>query len=197
MKKLILASKSPRRKKILKDWGFEFTVRVSPFDEELEEEKIKHLSPKQFVQYLALGKAKAAASQNPNSVILTADTTVDLEGESIAKPKDREDARQMLKKLSGKSHFLHTSYVIVDTSTGKTIQKTHTSEIKFRIIDDEEIEEYLKYAKIDDKAGAYAIQEEGGGFVEETKGDYLNIVGLPSKVKDDLIKFGIKPTNKE
>ena len=173
--------------------GFDFVVKVSPFDEESEEPKLKHLSPKKFVEYLALEKAKSAIPQNPNSILLTADTTVDLNGESIAKPKDLEDARQMLKKLSASTHYIYTSYVIVDTTSKRTFQKTAKSEVKFKQISNEEIDDYLKTAKVDDKAGAYAVQEEGKVFVESTKGDFLNIVGLPSSVKRDLEKFGIKP----
>ena len=173
--------------------GFDFVVKVSPFDEESAEPKLKHLTPKEFVEKLSLEKAKSSASENPNSIILTADTTVDLKGESIAKPKDLEDAKKMLRKLSGQKHCIYTSYVIIDTPSGKQIQKTEKSEVKFRRIADEEIDDYLNRAKVSDKAGAYAIQEEGGEFVEYTKGDYLNIVGLPSSVKENLEKFGIKP----
>ena len=194
MKKLVLASKSPRRKQILKDFDFDFDVKVSPFDEESEEPKLKHLSPKEFVEYLALKKAKAAISENPNSIILTADTTVDLDGKMIAKPKDLEDAREMLSKLSGRKHFVFTSYVIIDTQTGEKLQKTEKSEVKFKKLTKSEIDNYLKVAKFDDKAGGYAAQEKGGEFVKYTRGDFLNIVGLPSSVKEDLKKFGIKPT---
>lgn len=193
MKRLILASKSPRRKQILKDWGFIFEIKTSPYDEETEELKIKHFSPKEFVEHLALEKAKSSIAQNPNSIILAADTTVDLNGKIIVKPNDIEDAKRMLKKLSGQKHSVYTSYIIIDTQTGKKLQKTEKSDVKFREISDTEIDAYLKIAKVSDKAGGYAIQEEGGEFVEYTKGDFLNIVGLPSSVKEDLAKFGIKP----
>jgi septum formation protein len=173
--------------------GFKFEVKVSPFNEEGEEPLIQHLTPKKIVEYLALSKARASAKKNKKAVIIGADTTVDLKGKSIGKPKDKKEAREMMKKLSGSSHFIHTSYVIIDSESGKTLQKTDKSEVKFREISDEELDRYLKKAKVSDKAGGYAIQEEGGEFVEYTKGDYLSIVGLPSSIKEDLQKFGINP----
>ncbi len=193
VKKLVLASQSPRRKQILKKMGFDFVVKVSPYDEDTESMKYKDLGPKKFAEFLALNKAQHSIKDNPDSIILAADTTVDLKGKIIGKPKDLEHAREMLKDLSGNKHAVYTSYVIMDTKSGKKLQKTIKSELKFRKISNSEIEDYLKRAKVSDKAGAYAIQEEAGEFVQYTKGDYLNIVGLPSGVRQDLIAFGVKP----
>jgi len=188
MKQLILASESARRKKILKDRGIKFKISPSNIDEETFE----HLEPVKMVETLSLLKAKKAASKNPNSIILGADTTVVVNNEILSKPKSKADAYQMLKNLSGKTHKVITGFAIIDSSKEKTIVSHTVTYVTFRKITDSEINKYLEKADFMDKAGAYAIQEEGGVFVEQVKGDYLNVVGLPSKVFEYLKEFGVK-----
>ena len=188
MVKLVLASRSPWRKQILRDHGLKFKVIPSNIDEENYED----LNPVGMVEILSKLKAKKIAKTNPDSVILAADTTVVLVNKILSKPKSKDDARKMLGKLSGNTHKVVTGFTIIDTKSKKIITSYEITKVTFREISLDEIDYYVEHGDVMDKAGSYAIQEGAGSFVNNVEGDYLNVVGLPSSVFKHLAKFGIK-----
>ena len=172
--KLILASSSQQRKKILKDAGYKFEIvhpRVS--------EKNSKRYPSEIVKFLALKKARAI---NRSGIIIGADTIVVLNGEIIGKPKNENNARKILRKLSGSKHFVYTGVAILESVNGKIVRRLvdyEKTEVNFRKLSGEDIEIACK--KHLDKAGAYSVQSENDSFVKNLKGDYLNVVGFPLK----------------
>ncbi len=177
MKKIILASGSPRRKELLTAAGIKFDIDVSDYEEDMTLD----LSPHELAKYLSKGKASTVAERHKDAVIVAADTFVVLKGEILGKPHTKEKAKEMLKKLSGQTHSIVTGFTIIDTATGKTISEAHESKLYFREILLEEINEYVASGEPLDKAGAYAVQGGGGKFVEKIEGDYSNIIGIPMK----------------
>lgn len=191
MKKIILASQSPRRKALLKQVGLNFEVIVSNFEEKIE----YSLKPEELAEKFSLQKAKDVARKQKNAIIIAADTLVVFNNEILGKPKTPEKARQMLKKLSGRSHLVITGFTIIDTKSGKTVTKSVKSKVYFKKLTNQEISSYVATGEPLDKAGAYAVQEKGGLFVEKIEGDFLNIVGLPiSNLVKELKKFGVSST---
>ena len=189
MKKIILASSSPRRKKLLQKLGLKFIVVESKVEETFDE---KSDSTSQ-IKKLSLAKAQAVAGKFSGSLIIAADTIIVFENRIIGKPKDNRDAINILKKLSGKSHQVVTAFTILDTDSKKFISKAAKTKIYFKALTDKEIEDYIETGEAWDKAGAYAIQEGlSQKFVKKIKGDYDNVVGLPlSLLKKELKKFGL------
>lgn len=181
MKKLILASNSARRRQLLKDHGFKFIVKPA----HLDEIKYTHLPPLEMVKTLSLKKADKIANENPNAVVIGADTTVVLEKKNIGKPKDLNEAFKILSKLSGSTHTVYTGFTII-----KPNKKPYTSyaatKLNFKKITDKQIKDYIKTHDVLDFAGSYAIQEEGDEFVKDFDGDYFNILGLPTKAIEKL-----------
>lgn len=186
MKKLILASQSPRRQKILKEAGF--TFEIIPAD--INEESYEHLTPEEMVRNLSKLKAEKIAEENPDAVVIGADTTVNLNGKIIGKPKDLEDARGILSSLSNTTHEVITAYTIIEGNKKQTFYEI--SYITFRNITDEQIEEYINSINVLGFAGAYGIQDGADKFVEKFEGDYLNIVGLPSSAVKMLEEYNVK-----
>ncbi len=185
MEKIILASNSPRRREILGDFiDFEIITR------EINEVKDDAFSPWTTVMGLAFGKGIEVAKENEDAVVLSADTLVELDGKLLGKPKDRNEARDMIRSLSGKTHNVFTGYAIFKLSKGIKYVDFEKSSVKFYDLSDEEIENYLDTLEYKDKAGAYGIQGKGSLLVEEIRGDFFNIVGLPiGKINRDLIKL--------
>lgn len=170
--KIILASKSPRRSEILKNAGFEFTVRVSDADETLPD----GISPEEAVQLLARKKAEVV-KRNCGEMIIGADTVVVSDGKILGKPRDGGEAFSMLRALSGRTHFVYTGVCAV------TEEKTETdfmkTEVEFLALSDEEISDYISSGEPFDKAGGYGVQGLASKFVKSIKGDYFSVVGLP------------------
>lgn len=186
MSKLILASGSPRRRKLMEQTGLAFTVIPAETDESTAE----GLPPKTMVKHLARQKALAVVAKHPGAVVLGADTMVAVDGEVLGKPKNEEDARRMLRLLSGREHCVHTGVCVV-TPSGTTITFCETSYVTFRGISPDEIDRYVATGEPMDKAGAYAIQGRGAKLVRDYSGDYTNIVGLPAwRVLRVLCGFG-------
>lgn len=187
MRKIILGSKSPRRQELLENVGIKFEVLVAD-----GEEKVDYSLPhSEIVTELAKQKNQQIKEDTrcpKDAVIITADTMVVCEGKIMGKPKDDDDAREMLSLLSGNTHLVLTGYCICDNESGKTVCGAVTSEVKFRTLGSEEIENYIKTKEPNDKAGAYGIQLRGSMFVEEIHGDYFNIVGLPVQKICKLLK---------
>ena len=185
-KHIILASNSPRRKELLKQAGFIFTVIPSNV-----EEVITETEPKEIVKELSGQKAKnifdnLSKESAANSLILGADTVVAWENEKgmfsiLGKPKDKEDAFAMLKNLQGKTHFVYTGVTLIWQEDGKVQKESFAVETKvtFYPMSETEIKDYIETGEPMDKAGAYGIQGKGAVYVKEIAGDYNNVVGLP------------------
>lgn len=191
MKRLILASASPRRKQLLKQIGLVFEILPSNIEEKLN----PRLKPLHQVEALSLQKAQATAlmKEAKGAIILAADSMVAVADEIMGKPKDEKDARRMLRKLSGTTHAIVTGFTLVDTITGKKVTKSVETKVWFKKLSSQDISAYIKTKEPFDKAGAYAIQEVGSIFVEKIEGDYQGAVGLPLfALAKELKKFGIK-----
>lgn len=180
--KLILASGSPRRAEILGFVGWEFEKHIADIDEtEKQGEK-----PADYVQRLAIEKAQAIASQFENELVLGADTIVVIDDKIIGKPIDLDNAREMLKMLSGRWHKVLTGVALIKDSQIKV--DLQTTEVKFNKMNDEEIKFLVRNGEPLDKAGAYAVQAQAALFIEEIQGDYWNVVGLPINLVYRLVQ---------
>ena len=170
---LILASGSPRRRELLSLYTSDFTVCVSDF----EESGVTAETPAKLVEQLARGKCLAVAAQHPGAVVIGCDTVVDVQGEVFGKPHSVEDARRMLRALSGTAHEVHTGVCISDGT--RTESFVDTCRVKFFPISEEEIARYTATEEPYDKAGAYAIQGRAALWLDAIEGDYYTIMGLP------------------
>lgn len=185
MLEILLGSKSPRRKELLKGAGIQFTLVNIDSDEDFPEE----MAGEKVSEFLATKKAEAYTGNLENKILLTADTTVYLEGEIINKPLNEADAIAMLTKLSGKIHSVFTGVCL--RSKSKEISFTDKTNVYFKVMTKDEIEYYVKKFKPSDKAGAYGIQDWIGYIgVTKIEGDFFNVMGLPvNRVYDELKKF--------
>lgn len=182
--KYILASASPRRKELLAMVLEEpFLVQVSQADEHVD---IKE--PAELVQALAQKKAEAVAAGQSGAIVFGADTVVALHGKILGKPRDREDARRMLRQLSGQTHTVYTGVALVHTDSGKTLVEADSTEVTFAKLSEEEIEAYLKTEEYADKAGAYGIQGGAAKHIERIEGCYFNVMGFPVHRVYELLK---------
>ena len=173
-KKIILASKSARRRELLEMLGLKFDIITKDTDES----GVIYDTPDELVKELSLRKLKAVLPDaDENSVVIAADTVVWCDGEVFGKPADIADARRMLHAMSGSSHCVYTGISVSDGK--KTVTDAVCSTVYFRRLADSEIEYYITNCEVTDKAGAYGIQERASLFVERIDGDYFNIVGLP------------------
>ncbi|WP_459479255.1 Maf-like protein [Clostridium saccharoperbutylacetonicum] len=180
--KIVLASASERRQELLGRLVKNFDIIVSEFD---ESQVPFEGSIDRYVKEIALGKALDVKKKiGDNAIIISADTIVTLDNRILGKPKDEEDAFYMIKALQGRKHLVYSGIVVINTTTNEIKQESLSTEVTFSTINDDEILEYIKTGEPLDKAGAYGIQGIGGIFVEEIKGCYYNVVGLPlSKLK--------------
>ncbi len=185
MKKLILASSSPRRKELLENLRLSFEVHSSNVDERFPPD----LPPHEIVMELAKRKAQYVAEIFPDSYVIGSDTIVVLDGKILGKPQDPQEAAKMLRTLSGRTHHVYTGVAIFSPETHVTFfDKT---EVVFWELTDEEIENYVKSGEPLDKAGAYGIQGLGSLLVKKINGDYFSVVGLPvSRTARELRKLG-------
>ncbi len=173
---IFLASKSPRRRKLLKILNLKFRA----FSVDADESLIAGEFPVDTVLRLSSIKLNEAKKIVSNGIIITADTIVVLEDKIINKPKDKKDAEKILKKLSGNTHIVYTGFAIHNTKNNKTIFDYETTEVTFRKLDKQEIIDYIETGSPMDKAGAYGIQDDFGAvFIEKIHGCYYNVVGLP------------------
>lgn len=185
MEKIILASNSPRRREILGEF-----IDLDIITKEINEIKDDSFSPWTTVMGLAFEKGIEVAKDNEDFIVLSADTLVELDGKLLGKPKNREEAKIMIESLSGRSHNVYTGYAIFKLSEKIKYVNYEKSSVKFYKLSDLEIENYLNTLEYKDKAGAYGIQGKGSLLVEEIRGDYFNIVGLPiGKINRDLIRL--------
>lgn len=185
MKKIILASTSPRRKTILDDLGIEFKIVAPDFSEEVTDEKFTY----ELIESFAYNKALSVAKKtNESALIIGADTMVVLEEMILGKPKTEKDAFHMLKLLNGKEHKVVTSISIIDTKIQSYIIESTTSYVFFNTLKEKDLLDYINNFKPLDKAGAYGIQELPDYFVKNITGEFDNIIGLPSKTLLRLFK---------
>jgi len=184
MGKIILASSSPRRADILKQHNLNFEIIPSPYQEDHSVTDFSY----SFVEKLAYNKAKAVVPilKEPAKII-GADTVVVLDGKILGKPKDYNDAFDMLKKLSGRKHKVVTGIAVIDTANNIEKVVSVTSVVEFEQLSDDMINFYLNKFKPFDKAGSYGIQEMPDGYIKGFEGSFENIVGLCSKTVLQLI----------
>ncbi|HEU4497615.1 MAG TPA: Maf-like protein [Flavobacterium sp.] len=184
---IILASGSPRRQQFFRDMQLDFEIRLKEIDEVYPE----NLRASEITDYLAILKADAFKDElQPNDILVTSDTIVWHEGKALGKPKDYEDAFQMLQSLSDASHEVFTS--VCFTNNGKTELASDATKVTFSHLSDEAIRYYLENFKPYDKAGAYGIQDWIGIVgISRLEGSYSNVVGLPvQKVYEYFSRFG-------
>lgn len=171
--RLILASGSPRRRDLLNDLGFEFEVR--PVD--IDESPLPSEKPVTYVMRLA--REKALAQAEAGELVIAADTIVAEGGELLGKPADSDDAKRMLRRLSGKAHEVHTGVALVDEAKTLRLTFVESTQVFFKTLEEPEIDWYVSTGEPLDKAGAYAVQGVGSLFVDKLEGNYANVVGLP------------------
>lgn len=185
---LVLASASPRRRRLLNELGIAFEVLPSGIAEETRRGE----RPEEAVLRWATEKAEAVAQLRPGLWVLAADTAVARRRELYGKPSDPEDARSMLRGLSGKTHRVVTGVCLCRTSPEKTISTVVRSFVRFRTLSEEEIAAYVATGEPLDKAGAYGIQGLGAFLVRSVGGSYTNVVGLPlTETLELLMREGI------
>lgn len=171
----ILASASPRRRKILDLSGATFDVLPSGFEEHM----IEGETADEMVLRLSSGKARDVASRHPNALVLGADTIVVLDDEILEKPADAEEASHMLARLSARSHTVKTGVTLIHAATERETGFLEETLVTFSSLTDIQIEDYVATGSPLDKAGSYGIQDEGALFVERIEGDFYSVMGLP------------------
>lgn len=184
---IYLASKSPRRKKLLKQLNLKFKTVDLHFHEKINAGE----DPVFIVKRLSIEKLNNALLKIKSGIIITADTIVVIDNHILGKPKNKVDAKRILKKLSGRTHFVYTGFSIYNSSNNKIITDFEKTLVTFRNLEDNEIDEYISTGSPMDKAGAYGIQDDFGAvFIEKINGCYYNVVGLPlAKVYHSLLRI--------
>ena len=182
--KVILASASPRRKEILQNTKLNFDIQKS----DIEEVILENESPEDMVVRLAYEKAFDVAKRNTDRLVIGADTIVALDNEVLGKPKDQNEAYQMIKRLSNKTHKVITGISLINLKENKIIKDYVVSFVTFKYLSEDSIKDYINTNESLDKAGAYGIQGYGALLVKNIQGDYFNIVGLPISRLSDLLK---------
>ncbi len=190
MRTIILASSSPRRKQLLESIGITFKIIPSNIEEKMN----PRLGPAAQAELLSVQKAEAVARlhQGKELLIIAADTIVIIDGEKLGKPESDDDAKRMLRKLSGKKHSVVTGFTILDLVSGKKITSSVQTQLWMRTLSAKEILSYVQKEMLIDKAGSYAIQGIGAVLFEQIEGDYTNVLGLPiPALYKELKKFGV------
>jgi septum formation protein len=175
LKKIILASGSPRRKLLLQQLGLEFISSPSNITEDLS----YLVSPQELVRTIALQKARQVASGLNEGIVIAADTVVTWAGNVMGKPNSREDAYHMISCLSGQCHQVITGICVIDVADNIPETAAESTDVYFRLLSPGEINNYLDHGEWGDKAGGYAIQGRGALLIDHIKGCYYNVVGLP------------------
>jgi septum formation protein len=180
---LVLASASPRRKELLSILGIPFTVIPSSIDEIPTPGE----SPETFVVRIAKEKCAEVASRVSHSVVLSADTVVTIDGEILGKPIDAHDAATMLRKLSGRDHWVYTAICALHQEKEEMLEGLDRTRVWFVPLDDATVHDYIRRENVLDKAGAYAIQGYAGVFIPKIEGNYFNVMGLPLPLVHSLL----------
>jgi len=177
LKKIILASQSPRRKMLLRLFDIEFQCHPADIDEQFRLGE----DPRDAVRRIAQSKAEYVSKMLGHDLIIGVDTVVVCDGKVMGKPRDEEDAYQKLSTLRGRQHEVITAICIKDAESGIVEIQDEITKVYLRYISDQEIRAYIATGEPMDKAGAYAIQGTGAVFIEKIEGCYFNVVGLPLK----------------
>jgi septum formation protein len=185
--RLILASASPRRRELLAQLRIPFDVVVAA----VTEHEDPSTDPRAMVAHNAALKAEWVSERHPDAVVLGADTTVFLDGLAINKPADLDEARAMLRRLSGREHTVFTGVALRRRSTGLRVDQGVSSQVEFKPFGDAVIEDYLKRVNTLDKAGAYSIQDHTDLIVAGYRGSFSNIMGLPMELTKQILTGGV------
>ena len=180
---LVLASQSPRRKELLEVLGIPFSIVVPETDERPRAGE----SPEDYVVRVAREKALDVSSRVVDSVVLSADTVVTIDGHILGKPRDRSDAIRMLTQLSGREHQVFTAVCVLDQRDDQIREALEKTAVSFRQVTGLEIEDYVGRENVMDKAGAYAIQGFASVFIPRISGSYSNVMGLPLAMVYELL----------
>ena len=173
--RLILASASPRRREMLRMLGVAFTVLQSDVDESPRAGE----SPEAYALRLSEAKARAVAAVRPGRWVLGADTIVTIDGELLGKPRTPDEARGMIRRLSGRAHTVITAFTLFNSERAEPVRRAVSSEVRFKEVPEDELEWYVATDEPYDKAGGYAVQGKAALFVSEVHGSWTNVVGLP------------------
>lgn len=183
---IILASGSPRRKELFSYLGLDFSVSVSHADERSRPREL----PEDFCNRVSLDKAAVVSRENPDALIIAADTIVVIDGRILGKPRDNTAASEYLRLLQGRIHDVYTGYTIMYKDRNRT--RVIRTRVRFRAMTEKEISWYIATGEPLDKAGAYAVQGIGSIFIDKVDGSYTNVIGLPlSDLYYDLKDFGV------
>lgn len=187
-RKIILASKSEWRKKLLEQIGLKFEVRESEYEEDMQTIKDPHA----LVKFLALKKAEDVAKHYDDAIIIGADTFVIFNDKFIGKPKDVQDAKNTLRNFSNKEHEIVSGFAIIDTKKNIIINDLGKALVKFKDLTEEEINDYVATGEPLTKAGSYALMGLGSVLIDSIQGDFYSVIGLPlNKIYLELKKLGI------
>jgi septum formation protein len=179
-----LASTSPRRKALMMHLGLPFKVVASNYREVHQ----KHLKPEQLVKFLAEGKARAAAKHYRNAIVIGGDTIIVHRGKVYGKPKDKADARRILKMLSGGINYVYTGVCVIILPENKKISRAVKTKMVMRRLNSKEIDYYVFTGEPMDKAGGYGPLGAGQGLIKKIEGDFTNALGLPLDVLQKMLK---------
>jgi septum formation protein len=182
--KIVLASTSQTRKKLLTDAGIVFEIDGSDYEEDLT----LPMPPKELAVHLSAGKAKEVAQRHSEAIVLGADTFAVYQDKILGKPHTAEKAREMLQMLNGKQHSAITGFTIVDTKNKNIISKAVETKVFFKNLTDKEIDDYVATGEPLNKAGSYAILEIGAGVIDKTEGSKSNVAGLPMEEVLEVLK---------
>jgi septum formation protein len=187
-KRLILASASPRRKKMLAKLGLDFEVLTAAVDEEPQPAE----DPQELVHRVAIEKTIDIAGNNPDAWVLGADTIVVHGGDILGKPRDAKDAHKVLMRLSGQMHRVYTGFCLRQEQVNLSVSRIIATEVYFSTFSEKTASAYVATGEPLDKAGAYGIQGRGGVLVEKINGSYSNVVGLPlAETIEELLHYGV------
>jgi septum formation protein len=189
MPKLVLASASPRRAEILRAVGWPFEALAANIDESRRD----HEDATTYVERVARAKAEVVMPRVPGATVVGADTVVVVDGMILGKPADEEDARRMLQLLQGRWHQVLTGVAVFNGNVNQPRVSHEVTEVKFAVMNEDEVSWYVATGEPMDKAGAYAIQGLGARFIKGIKGDYSNVVGLPVRLLYELIVSEARP----
>jgi len=183
---IILASASPRRKQLLAEAGYKFTSVTPSIDESAF--PVERYTACEYAKQLALAKAKSVAEKHPDSLVISADTVVDFNGQIIGKPADAKEAEQITKKLFSRPHKVITAVAIVRLSDNTELVASDSTTVYPKKLTAEQVAEHIKSESWRDKAGAYAIKEAGDEFIERIEGSLTNVMGLPMELLQQLLR---------
>jgi len=187
--KIVLASKSPRRKSLLEQIGLrDFEIRESDYEENMNAKP----DSVELAKFLAREKAKEVARHYKDAIIIAGDTFTIFNGEFIGKPKNEKDAKWILKNFSGKEHRVISGLAIIDTKSGRTITDFGEAMVRLRTLSDKEISDYVSLGESLEMAGGYGLMNRAAPLIESIEGDFYSVIGLPlNKVYLGLKELGV------